>query len=119
MSKFPKLTQALQNKKIRVILIGLAAILLLLLVWAVFFKGEKSAGYTPTAQEAKLSVLLREIEGVESVTVMISERDGTPVSAVVVFVGEDGILVRTRIMEAAASALSLQTRDIHVYPANH
>lgn len=108
-----------KNKTVRIVLLCLLALVLLLAVWKVFFRKDvTTSGYTPTAQESRLSILLSEIEGVKGTTVMITERDGIPVSAVVVFQGEDGILIRTRIMEVAASALSLHTRDILVYPAN-
>ena len=107
-----------KNKTVRLILIGAAALLLLILVYFVFFGHEEQTAYTATEQEKRLSVLLSEIGGVKSATVMITEEDGKPVSAIVIFQGEDGILVRTRLMEVAASALSLNTRDILVYPAN-
>lgn len=106
-----------KNKTFRLLFIGAASLLLLLLVYFVFFKQDGPAAYSATEQEKRLSVLLGEIDGVDSATVMITEKDGSPVNAVVVFRGEDGILVRTRLMEAAAKALSLRTRDILVYPA--
>lgn len=109
--------ELLKNKTVRTILIGAAALLLLILVWIVFFRQDNTSAYSATEQEKRLSVLLSEIEGVKSATVMINEREGEPVGAVVIFKGEDGILVRTRLMEAAASALSLRTQDILVYPA--
>ncbi len=107
-----------KNKTFRIVAILAAALLLLLVVWAVFFK-KGSSDYAPTEAEARLSILLNEIDGVEKTTVMITERDGVPVSAVVVFEGEDGILIRSRLIEASAKALSLNARDILVYPANH
>ncbi len=110
--------ELLKNKTVRIILIGGAALLLLLAVWLVFFRQDSPSGYSATEQEKRLSVLLGEIEGVKSATVMITEKEGAPVSAVVIFEGDDGILVRTRLMEVAASALALKTRDILVYPAN-
>ena len=105
-----------KNKTVRLVLLGAAALLLLILAYFVFVR-QDSAAYTATEQEKRLSVLLEEIEGVKSATVMITEKEGAPVSAVVIFEGEDGILTRTRLMEVAASALSLRTRDILVYPA--
>ncbi len=113
-----KLKEMWQNKTFRIIFLSVLALLLLLSVWKVFFSGEgKTTSYTPTEREARLSVLLGEIDGVQNATVMISEEEGSVKGAVVVFSGEDGILVRTRIMEAAARALGLSTRDILVYPA--
>ena len=113
------LNELKKNKTFRIIAILVAALLLLLAVWAVFFKKGSSGTYAPTEAEARLSILLNEIEGVQKTTVMITERDGLPVSAVVVFEGEDGILIRSRLIEASAKALSLNARDILVYPANH
>lgn len=109
----------LQNKTVRIVLVFLVALVLLLAVWKVFFPAKKSesAAYVPTEREARLSVLLGEIEGVERATVMITEKEGDPSGAIVVFEGKDGILVRTRIMEAASRALGLSTGDILVYPA--
>lgn len=112
-----KIREIFKNKTFRLALIGAAALLLLLLIYFVFFRPSAPSAYEATEQERRLSVLLEEIEGVKSATVMITEQEGKPVSAVVIFKGEDGILLRTRLMEVAASALSLRTRDILVYPA--
>lgn len=106
-----------KNKTFRLVLIGLAALLLLVLVWAVFFP-KKSEDVSATEREVRLKALLEELNGVEEATVMITEREGEPVAAVILFEGEDGILIRTRMMEIAARALSLRTQDICVYPAN-
>ncbi len=113
-----KAKELFKNKTVRLIALGVSALLLLLLVYFVFFRQESPTLYTATEQEKRLAILLGEIEGVRSATVMITEKEGNPVSAVVVFEGEDGILTRTRLMEVAASALSLKTKDILVYPAN-
>lgn len=108
-----------KNKTVRIVGIAILSLALLLAVWKVFFGKSKpaSAEYEPTADEIRLSVILSEIEGVENATVMIAERDGVPVSAIVVFSGEDGILVRTRIIEATARALAIEAREVLVYPA--
>ncbi len=107
----------IKNKTVRMVAIGIAALVLLLLVWAVF-SPKKQDAYTPTEREAKLKVLLEELDGIESATVMITESGGEPVGAVIVFEGEDGILIRTKLMQIAASALSLRTKDIVVCPAS-
>ncbi len=112
-----RLKELFKNKTARIVLIGAAALLLLILVYFVFFRQDKPTAYTATEEEKRLSVLLSEIDGVKSATVMISKQNGVPVSAVVIFEGEDGILTRTRLMEVAATALSLGTRNIRVYPA--
>ena len=113
-----KAKELFKNKTFRLIFIGAVALLLLVLVYFVFFRQDQPSAYNATEQEKRLSILLGEIDGVNEATVMITEKDGAPVNAVVVFRGEDGILVRTRLMEAAAKALSLHTRDILVYPAD-
>lgn len=110
--------QLFKNKTFRIVAILVCALILLILVWTVFFGGgSKSSAYTATAEEERLARLLSEIEGIEESTVMITEREGVPVRAVIVFRGKDGILIRTRIMEVAAAALALSTGDIVVYPA--
>ena len=47
----------------------------------------------------------------------IAEEDGKPVSAVVMFAGEDGILVRLRLTQVTARALGLSDGSVHVYPS--
>lgn len=102
-------------------LICVAALLLLFAVWKVFFGGNSSkaasGGYKPTELETRLSQILSEIEGAGQTTVMVGEENGVPVSAIVVFKGEDGILVRMRLIEATANALSIPPTDVLVYPS--
>lgn len=116
------LKKLFQNKTFRIVLICVAALLLLFAVWKVFFGGggkakATSGGYTPTDLETRLSQILSEIEGVGQTTVMIGEENGVPVSAIVVFKGEDGILTRMRVIEATANALSIPPTDVLVYPS--
>ncbi|MDE5897014.1 MAG: hypothetical protein K2H43_04280, partial [Clostridia bacterium] len=110
-----------RNKTVRVVAVCVAALLLLIAVWRVFFAADNSVGsangYLPTEREARLSVLLSRIEGVESVTVMIGEENGAPVNAVVVVGGEDGFVMRMRVIEATANALSIDPNRVLVYPA--
>ena len=114
-----KLKALFHNKTFRIITICVAALLLLLIVWRVFFgKSEKtSSGYQPTDLEVRLSQILSGIEGVGQTTVMISEEDGMPVSAIIVFDGADGILTRMRVIEAAANALNIPPTEVLVYPS--
>ena len=109
-----------ENKTARILLIALIALALLLGCWFVFGKTEDTptSTYAPTAQEERIGALLSEVEGVERVTVMVTEEDGVPVSAVVVFDGEDGILVRLRITQITANALNLADNRIYVYPSD-
>lgn len=107
-----------QNKTVRILLVALAALLLLLAVWKVFFSAEtKPAAYQPTAQEERLEQLLSQIEGVRNATVMISISNDETVGAVVVFEGADSILTRIRVIEVASNALNLSKERILVYPS--
>lgn len=111
----------LNSKTAKTVLLAVAAVLLLAAVWLVFFGGgkEKTAesAYVPTEREARLCRLLEEVEGVGSVTAMISEEDGVPTSAIVVFGGADSILSRMRVLDITAKALNLKKSCIQVYPA--
>ena len=108
------------NKTVRIIALCLIALLLLLAVWAVFFRKDaavETGAYRPTEQESRLSLLLAEIEGIDRATVMIGEEDGEPKSVVVVFEGDDSFITRMRIMEVASSALRIERGQVLVYPA--
>ena len=113
--------QFFRNKTVRIVLICLAAFLLLIAVWRVFFNSSSAYtaanGYLPTDRETRISVLLSQIEGVDDATVMIAEEGGTPVSAVIVFKGADGFLTRMRVIEATANALSIPPEKVLIYPA--
>lgn len=107
------------NRTARILLIAAIALALLLACWCVFGSGQKdaSAGYVATEEEARIASMLSGIEGVREVRVMIAEEDGKPVSAVVMFGGEDGILVRLRLTQVTARALGLSDGSVHVYPS--
>ena len=108
-----------KNKTTRIVLSLLIALLLIIAVYCVFFRGEKtvSKGYEATELEVRLSAILSEIEGVERASVMIGEEDGKTVSAIIVFKGNDGILTRMRVVNAASVALGIPKENIQVYPA--
>lgn len=106
------------DKRVRIVLFALLALLLLFAVWKVFFAGgDEQSGYVPTEREARLLCLIKELGGVRDATAMIREEDGRPVSAVILFEGEDSILLRARILEIAASALGVERSAVGVYPA--
>lgn len=111
----------LKSKPAKTALLLGACLLLLLLVYLVFFSGEKKtgveAGYTPTEREARLARLLEEVEGVGSVTAMITEQGGEAVGAIVVFCGADSILTRMRVLDITAAALHCSKQNVQVYPA--
>lgn len=109
------------GKTARILIIAGAALLLLLLCWAVFGRSEKStatsAGYTPTVEETRLSAILSQIEGAGTVNAIITEEEGVPVSAVIFFDGADGILTRLCLTQAAAASLNIAENRVLVYPA--
>lgn len=108
------------NKTARILLLASIALILLACSYFVFGAKEKetSGAYAPTAQEERVAALLSEIKGVDGATVMITQEDGKCVGAVVVFDGEDGILVRLKITQIAAKALSVAENRIYVYPSD-
>ncbi len=113
-----KIKQFFAGKTVRIVLIALVAALLAFAVWRVFF-GTKSASaeYRATEQEARLALILSGIEGVGTARVMIGEEDGVPVSAVVVFEGEDTLMTRLRVAEVTANLLSIGRDKVAAYHA--
>lgn len=110
------LKKLLRSRTTRIFLLCLAALLLLLAVWKVFFQTSPSS-YTPTEREARLCELLSGVEGIGNTTAMITEEDGVPVSAVVIFEGADSILTRMRVIDITAAALNLDRTKVQIYPA--
>ena len=116
--KKENLKALLRNKTVRILLVALAALLLLVAIWKVFFRTEnKPTTYQATAQEERLEQLLSQIEGVRNATVMISVSGEETVGAVVVFEGADSILTRIRVLEVTSNALNLGKEHILVYPS--
>lgn len=114
-----KVRKLFSDKRTRIVIILVAALLLLLLVWKVFFGSKQTtlAAYQPTETEERLASILVKMDGIDGVSVLVGESDGTAVSAVIVFEGEDSILTRMRILDVTASALSLKKENVLVYPA--
>lgn len=106
-----------KSKTARLLLLCLAALALLFAVWKVFFNESGSSAYVPTEREARLCTLLSGLKGVEDAKVMITEEDGIPTAAVVVFSGEDGILTRSRVIGIVSAALGIAGNKVQVYPA--
>ena len=84
------------NKTAKILLVAGAALVLLLVSWLVFGREETRAtsGFVQTEQEERLAAILSEVEDAGNVSVMITQEGGVPVSAIVMFDGLDGILVR-------------------------
>lgn len=112
-----RLKNLLKSKTARVIALCVPALLLLFAVKAVFFSEKSGSSYEATEREARLVGLLSDVEGVKNPTAMITEENGTPVAAVVVFEGADSILVRLRVIDITAAALNLERSKVQVYPA--
>ena len=82
------------------------------------FRSESaSVSYGQTELEAKLCRLLSDVDGVGSVTAMVTESEGTPVGAVIVFDGADNILTRMRVLDITSALLGLEKTKVQVYPA--
>ncbi len=111
MVQFPR------NRTVKIVCIGLAALLLLLAVWLVFFRTDGAETHALSEREARLVRILGEVEGVKEVTAMVTEEDGKPVCAVVVFAGADSILTRLRVLDITAAALGIGKANVQVYPA--
>lgn len=107
----------LGSKTTRIVLLCLAALLLLFAIYKVFFRESDKADYRPTERESRLCRLLSEVEGVGNAEAYITEEEGVPVGAVVVFEGADSILTRMRVMEITARILNIGKNDVQVYPS--
>ncbi|MGN0822255.1 MAG: hypothetical protein ACI4NG_00625 [Candidatus Gallimonas sp.] len=110
-----KLAAIFRNPTIRAVAIGALALLLLFAVQFAFFGKSETQSYAPTEEETRLCALLEKIEGVKEVTVMVSRTE--TVGAVVIFGGEDSLLTRLRILEATATALGADRKNVKIYPA--
>ncbi len=106
-----------ENKTVRIIAVLLLALVLLIVVFRVFAVSDDSGGYAPTERESRLIRLIETLDEVTEATVMVTEEEGMPVGAVVIFRGEDGILTRMHILEIAAGALNIPKQAVLVYPA--
>lgn len=113
------LKMLLRNRTVQMILLCAGALLLLILVWQVFFAGDRNGeAQSGTDAEIKMAELLAKLEDVDSAYVAISEEDGVPVGAIVFFQGNDGIHVRIQILDLTSTALRIDKKNIQVYPAS-
>ena len=92
---------------------------ILLLIFASGFSSPK-ADATPTTAEIRLQTILEKIEGVESVSVMISLKDDNRGNAraegvVIVASGANNAQVKKCITEAATAALGIPTHKVQVF----
>ena len=108
------------NKTAKILLVAGAALVLLLVSWLVFGREETRAtsGFVQTEQEERLAAILSEVEDAGNVSVMITQEGGVPVSAIVMFDGSDGILVRLRLTQITARALDIAENRVLVCPSD-
>lgn len=111
-----KLRSVCKSKAFRIALILLAAVLLVFLCLNVFGKQGAEKGYS-TEQETRIAALLERLDGVKDASVLITEAEGEAVGAVVLFKGEDGLILRMNILEITANALHIPKSAVTVYPA--
>jgi len=105
------------HKTVQIICLGVAALILLILVWQVFFaKEERKLQGGETEREIRMSEILGKLNGIDQAYVLITEDDGVAVGAIVFFEGEDSILSRIQIVDVTSSALNIEKKNIQVYP---
>lgn len=105
------------NKVFRLVLVGIAALLLLLAVWKVFFTESGGGSGLRTEEELRVAEMIARLDGVTGATVMITSEEGAASGAVVVFEGADSLFLRLRVTEVAAAALGIPKQRVLVYPA--
>ncbi|MBD5092427.1 MAG: hypothetical protein HDT36_03495 [Clostridiales bacterium] len=68
-----------------------------------------------TADEQRLSAILSNIDGAGKVEAMITKQGDTVMGVLVIADGASDILVRVRLIEAAATALGVNKQVVNVY----
>ncbi|MDE5601145.1 MAG: hypothetical protein K2J16_01450 [Clostridia bacterium] len=68
-----------------------------------------------TAEEQRLSAILSNIDGAGKVETMITKQGDTVMGVLVIADGASNILVRVRLVEAAATALGVNKQVVNVY----
>lgn len=111
------------NKKIIVVVV-----LIIVLVGTIYFinKSTKDAGdatsagslQNKTETEAKLIKILSSIEGVGDTDVMINESKDGIEGVVIVCRGADNIMTKNTILNAVATALNIDRKNIAIYSMN-
>lgn len=108
------------NKKIII-----TVVLIVVLIFALYFINKNSekpvaATYTQekSATEAKLTAILKNIEGVGDVDVMINERNDKITGVIIVCEGANSIMTRNNILNAVSTALDIDKNIIAIYSMN-
>ncbi len=92
-------------------MIGIAALILLALTWAVF--SEETIALTE--EEQRISSILCMLDGIEEARVFISSEADVR-TAVVIYSGNDGILLRSDILNLVSDTLGIEKKNISLYP---
>lgn len=105
------------NKKVIIVVV-----LIIVLVGTIYFmNGNKktaetfSAGTDKTVTEAKLTDILKSIDGVGETDVMINESENGIVGVVIVCRGADNIMTRNDILNVVSTALNVDKKIIAIY----
>lgn len=109
-----------QNRTARILIVAAAALLLLLVCWFVFGHSDAAAVSEDngmTEQERRLSAILSSVDGAGEIRAYITKDGDVPVSVIVFFSGDDGILVRLRLTQIAARALDIAENRVLVCPS--
>lgn len=92
-----------------------------LLIYSTVMTSKSSSGAKTTVStvmtqdEQRLSAILSNIDGAGQVETMITEQNNTVVGVLVIADGAKDILVRIRLVEAAATALGVDKGLVNVY----
>ena len=117
-SRFSARHISLNGKIKEILLISILAFALVFAVWKVFYDEESNASVvsiTGSETEQKVTLLLREIEGVGDASVMIYETEEGVQSVVVVCEGANDLQVVMNVREAVAAALGTEEKSVKIY----
>ena len=100
-----------------ILLIAALALTLVFAVWKVFYDGdtENVISVSGSEKEQKISLLLKEIDGVGEANVMICETEEGVKSVVVVCEGARDLQVVMNVREAVAAALGTEEKAVKIY----
>lgn len=107
----------LDGKIKEILLIAALAFTLVFAVWKVFYDGDTKnvLSVTGSETEQKISLLLKEIDGVGEANVMICETEDGVKSVVVVCDGARDLQVVMNVREAVAAALGTEEKAVKIY----
>lgn len=100
-----------------ILLIAALALTLVFAVWKVFYDGDTKnvISVSGSETEQKISLLLKEIDGVGEANVMICETEEGVKSVVVVCEGARDLQVVMNVREAVAAALGTEEKAVKIY----